>query len=169
MKKKYCCFCGTKLTLKPLSDGSEEKYCAQCDHVFFETPYPAVIVAVATNNKVLVNERGLIAGYIRQGETAEQAAIRETREEVGLEISNLTFVNTYSAKKGNLLMIGYKAKAKDAHVKRSSELRKAVCAIWTNRCPYARDRSQPSLSDRAFQRQEHLVLLEQDSSHNDKT
>jgi len=126
MKKKYCCFCGTKLRFKPLSDGSKEKYCAQCDHVFFETPCPAVIVAVATNDRALVNERGLIAGYIRQGETAEEAAIRETREEVGLEISNLTFVNTYSAKKRNLLMIGYKAKAKDTHIKKSRELQKAV-------------------------------------------
>jgi len=126
MKKKYCCFCGKKLTFKTLSDGSKEKYCAQCDHVFFKTPYPAVIVAVATDDKVLVNERGLIAGYIRQGETAEQAASRETREEVGLEISELTFVNTYSAKKRNLLMIGYKAKAKDAHIKKSGELQKAV-------------------------------------------
>jgi len=126
MKKKYCCFCGKKLTIKTLSDGSKEKYCAQCDHVFFETPYPAVIVAVATNNKVLINERGLIAGYIRQGETAEEAATRETSEEAGLEISDLTFVNTYSAKKRNLLMIGYKARAKDTHIKKSGELKKAV-------------------------------------------
>jgi len=126
MKKKYCCYCGTRLTFKALSDGSKEKYCAQCDHVFFETPYPAVIVAVAADDKVLVNERGLVAGYIRQGETAEEAAIREIREEVGLEISDLMFVNTYSAKKRNLLMIGYKAKAKDTHIKISGELKKAV-------------------------------------------
>jgi len=126
MKKKYCCFCGTRLTFKTLSDGSKEKYCAQCDHVFFETAYPAVIVAVATDDKVLVNERGLIAGYIRLEETAEEAAIRETREEVGLEISDLTFISTYSAKKRNLLMIGYKARTKDTLIKKSAELKKAV-------------------------------------------
>lgn len=126
MKMKYCCYCGRKLVAKTLSDLSKEKYCDKCDHVFFNSPYPAVIVAVAHNGSILINERGLIAGYIRPGETAEEAAIREAREEVGLEILDLTFVNTYPAKDRNLLMIGYRAKARDTQIMKSSELKKAV-------------------------------------------
>ncbi len=129
MKKKYCCFCGKKLAFKALSDGSREQYCEKCDHVFFDSPSPAVIVAVSNDDSVLINERGLIAGYIKLGETAEAAAIREAREEVGLEIFDLSFVNTYPAKDRNLLMIGYKAKTKDTRLRKSRELKKAV---WCN-------------------------------------
>lgn len=130
---KYCHFCGKELTLKTLLDGSREKYCPYCDHVFFDTSSPAVIVAVTNTDKILLTRSvgwnhpywGLIAGHVRSGETAEDAAIREVREEVGLKIFNLKILETYAHKRRNLLMIGFSAETRDFQILKSIELEEA--------------------------------------------
>lgn len=132
-ERKYCSFCGKKLVFKSLFDGSREKYCDECDHVFFYTPSPAVIVMVTNSNTVLLARGigwkhpywGLISGHIKVGDTAEQTAIREVHEEVGLEVSNLEFLRTYATKYRDLLMIAFKAKTEDASIKKSQELEDA--------------------------------------------
>lgn len=129
-KQKYCSFCGKKLILKTLYDETTEMYCDECNHVFFSTSLPCVIVMVVNANKVLLTRGinwkhpywGLISGYIKPGEDAEKTAIREVHEEVGLEISSLEFLKTHSKKDKNLLMIAFKAKTKNISIKKSQEL-----------------------------------------------
>jgi NAD+ diphosphatase len=132
-ERKYCIFCGRELVFKTLLDGSREKYCGECDYVFFHTPSPAVIVMVTNSNRVLL-ARGvgwkhpywaLISGHIKVGDTAEQTAIREVREEVGLEIYNLEFLRTYPTKYRDLLMIAFKAETEETSIKKSQELEDA--------------------------------------------
>lgn len=132
-EQKYCCFCGKELVLKTLYDGSREKYCDDCNHVFFRTPSPCVIVMITNANKVLL-ARGigwkhpywaLISGHVKSGETAEETAIREIYEEVGLEASNLEFLRTYATKVHNLLMIAFKAETENTSIKKSQELEDA--------------------------------------------
>ncbi|UCH37900.1 MAG: NUDIX domain-containing protein [Candidatus Bathyarchaeota archaeon] len=97
---KFCCYCGKELILKRLLDGSDEKYCDSCDHVFFNSPSPAVIVAITHDDKILLTRSvgwrqpfwGLVAGHIKPGETAEEAVIREVHEEVGLDVSHTNFL-----------------------------------------------------------------------------
>lgn len=130
---KICCFCGKKLIFKNLLDGSRERYCPDCDHVFFDSPSPAVIVAVTNAEKILLTRSvgwehpywGLIAGHVKSGETAEKAAIREVREEAGLEIFDLKILRTY-AKSPDLLMIGFTAKTNIVGIKKSKELENAT-------------------------------------------
>lgn len=132
-ERKYCSFCGRELVLKSLLDGSKEKYCDACDYVFFHTPFPAVIVMVINSNRVLLARGvawkhpywGLISGHIKLGDTAEQTAIREAHEEVGLEVSNLEFLRTYATKHRDLLMIAFKAETKETSIKKSQELEDA--------------------------------------------
>lgn len=135
--QRYCCFCGKELVLKTLNDGSKEKCCDACDHVFFPTPSPCVIVMVTNASRVLL-ARGigwkhpywaLISGHIKSGETAEETAIREVSEEAGLEISNLEFLKTYAAKQRDLLMIAFKAETENASIKKAQELE---AAHWFN-------------------------------------
>lgn len=112
-------------------------YCKECDHVFFDAPSPAVIVAVTEADRILLTRSvesalrkssywGLVAGHVKSGETAEETAIREVREEVGLEIFDLKILRTYVRKEGNLLMIGFTAKTKNISIKESKELEKAT-------------------------------------------
>ena len=130
---KYCCLCGEELKGKTLLDGSIEKYCQNCDHVFFNEPSPAVIVAVINNSKVLLTRSvgwnhsywGLVAGHVKSGETAEETAVREVKEEVGLQIKNLNILGTFAYKDRDLLMIGFRADSEIASIKMSQELEKA--------------------------------------------
>lgn len=132
-EQRYCSFCGKQLVPKILLDGSKERYCSNCNHVFFVTPSPAVIVLVASKNRILLARGvgwkhpywGLISGHIKRDETAEQTATREVQEEVGLEISNLKILKTYVAGDYGLLMIAFKAKTGDTVVKKSEELEAA--------------------------------------------
>ncbi|RLI44248.1 hypothetical protein DRO61_12365 [Candidatus Bathyarchaeota archaeon] len=131
---KYCSYCGQDLRFKTLLDGSKEKYCSKCDHVFFDTSSPAVIVAVTNTNRILLTRSvgwvhpywGLIAGHVKSGESAENAAIREVQEEVGLELFDLQLLKTYPLNNQNLLMIGFKAKTQQMHIEKSKELKNAA-------------------------------------------
>lgn len=132
-ERKYCSFCGNELVFKTLLDGSREKYCDECDYVFFNTPSPAVIVMVTNFDRVLLARGvgwkhpywGLISGHIKIGDTAEQTAFREVHEEVGLRVSNLEFLRTYPTKYEDLLMIAFKAKTEDTTIRKSQELQDA--------------------------------------------
>jgi NAD+ diphosphatase len=129
----YCQICGKELELKTLLDGSVEKYCPNCDHVFFDEPSPAVIVAVINDNNILLTRSigwehpywGLVAGHIKSGETAEETAVREVNEEVGLNIKSLSILGTFASKDRDLLMIGFKAYSENTNIKKSQELEKA--------------------------------------------
>jgi len=133
---QYCCYCGNKLNLKLLNDGSNEKYCQLCDHVFFNSPSPAIIVAVTNGSKILLTRSiewthsywGLIAGHIKSSETAEHAAKREILEEVGIFIHNVTILRTFIHRK-NLLMIAFKACTSENKISPSQEL---AAATWFN-------------------------------------
>ena len=131
---KYCCICGRDLVFKTLLNGSVERYCSECDQVFFDTPTPAVIVAVTNADSILLTRSvewkhafwGLVAGYIKSRETAEEAAKREVKEEVGLEIFNLKLLRTYTRKNRNLLMIGFRAETMNTNIIKSKELEKTM-------------------------------------------
>lgn len=129
----YCSFCGKELILKTLHDGSEEKYCDDCNHVFFHAPSPSVIVMVTSTNHVLLVRGirwnhpywGLISGHVKPGETAEETAVREVREEVGLELSTLEFLRTYATGTRGLLMMAFRAETKNTSIEKSQELEDA--------------------------------------------
>ena len=129
----YCSSCGRELTLKDLLDGTKEKYCPDCDHVYFDEPSPAVIVAVTKGDRILLarsvgwehHHWGLVAGHVKSGETAEETAIREIREEVGLDVSELKILGTYTIRSRDLLMIGFRAETKGTKIRKSQELEEA--------------------------------------------
>jgi NAD+ diphosphatase len=129
----YCSSCGRELILKTLLDGSKEKWCPDCGHVFFDEPSPAVIVAVTNSDRILLTGSvgwkyahwGLVAGHVESGETAEETAMREVHEEVGLNISELEILGTYAIRSRGLLMIGFRAETKGTNITKSRELKKA--------------------------------------------
>lgn len=70
----------------------------------FKNPYPAADVIIKSGKGVVLIRRknfpsgwAIPGGFINYGETAEQAAIRESREETGLDIENLKLFGVYSA------------------------------------------------------------------------
>lgn len=102
-------------------------------------PLPAVGVLVIANSMTLLIKRAfqpsagkwsIPGGVVELGERVEDAARREVREEVGLEIDNLKLLGVYDNvvrdNNGNVryhyVIIEYLAKAKSTNIKPSIEV-----------------------------------------------
>lgn len=102
MEQNYCRRCGTKL--ERTEHGG---YKCTNEHIIFSNPAPTVgIFLFDGSGKVLLSIRGVepekgkldsIGGFVEEGETFEEAAIRETQEETGLtakDYSELTYLTS---------------------------------------------------------------------------
>ena len=107
---KYCPFCGTELSLKE-KGGKQRPACPSCAFVQFRNPVPGVVVLIEKEETVLLGKRrggfgagkwGLPQGYIEFGEDFLTAAIREVKEETGLDVEIRSVINVVS----NLLSPG---------------------------------------------------------------
>ncbi|RME01968.1 MAG: NUDIX hydrolase [Calditrichaeota bacterium] len=73
-------------------------------------PFAAVAVVVKQNEKILMIDRidgkglGLPGGFVRLQETMESAAVRETREETGLDIELTGILGVLSGKRPGTLL-----------------------------------------------------------------
>jgi ADP-ribose pyrophosphatase YjhB (NUDIX family) len=78
--------------------------CSKCGFVDYKNPKPAVGVLIEQDGRVLLGRPksatgckwDILGGFIEAGETAEQAAIREIREEAGLELTDLRYFMSQS-------------------------------------------------------------------------
>lgn len=109
---QFCSRCGHRLAAHAQE---RAKQCNACDYLCYPKISPCVIVLVHNRDHIVLAKAhryqsqryGLIAGYIEAGETAEQAAIREVKEEVGLNVKHCRYFATQSWPFPHLLMIGF--------------------------------------------------------------
>ncbi len=93
---KYCHFCASPIILRiPEGDDKERHCCDNCDSVFYQNPKNVVGTVPVHEGKVLLCKRAiqprigkwtLPAGFMENGESSLQGAIRETREEAGADV-----------------------------------------------------------------------------------
>lgn len=109
---QYCGRCGGA-TRQHATDLALE--CANCAALFYPRISPCVIGLVVDGPRCLlakhVRSKGqrysCLAGFIEVGESAEQAFVREVREEVGIEIANLRYLTSQNWPYPSQLMLGY--------------------------------------------------------------
>lgn len=114
----YCPACGTQ-NVQVMRDGRLRPVCPQCDHVTYFDPKVAAIAFITQGERVLLVQRGidpgmgkwaLAGGYIELGEHPQDAAIREAREETGLEVRIDGLLDVFhKGSDGGVITIAYAA------------------------------------------------------------
>jgi 8-oxo-dGTP diphosphatase len=101
---KFCPLCGTQLSLQERG-GRQRPVCPNCGFVQFKNPVPGVVVVIEKEGQVLLGNRvggfgagkwGLPQGYIEFEEDFLTAALREVKEETGLEVEIRSILNVVS-------------------------------------------------------------------------
>ncbi|MBQ7944482.1 MAG: NUDIX domain-containing protein [Lachnospiraceae bacterium] len=131
MHFKYCPYCGTKAIMKEIGDEGEIPYCDKCEIPLWDMFTTCIICAVVNEQRevallrqdyVSTTSYVCVAGVMKLGESAEETACREVKEEIGLEVEKLQFIKTYPLDRKEMLMIGFKACVKKAEFKLSGEV-----------------------------------------------
>lgn len=121
---RFCGACGSPLVdangsaevEEPLDDHAYgARFCPHCKKMFFPRMSPAVIVLVRKGDTILLEHNvrfpgkrhSLVAGFVEMGETLEEAAAREIREEAGIEVKNLHYVYSQPWPFPDSLMLGF--------------------------------------------------------------
>lgn len=131
MNFTFCPQCGEKLYLRSCGDEGEIPFCDNCKRPFFPFSYCCVICLCVTEDDseiALIKQKYVsdsfvnVAGYVKQGEVPESTAVREVREEIGLETVSCGYVGSYYHAKSDNLMLGFICKVKKAELKTSVEV-----------------------------------------------
>ena len=130
----YCPECGIKLIPKAAGDDGKVPYCKKCGKMWFDAFSSCVIILVANeyNEIAMLRQHYMsdkywtfVSGFMTPGETAEEAALREIAEELGLCADNLIYGGTYWFGEKEQLMHGFIAFTKKADFTLSGEVDEA--------------------------------------------
>ena len=111
---KFCGRCGTKTIPGPTELSKE---CPNCGMHFYPRLSPAAIMLVTSGEQLLLARSphfppgmySALAGFVEPGESIEQTIEREVREEVGVEVRNLSYFGSQPWPFPDSLMIGFTA------------------------------------------------------------
>ena len=119
MKKLiYCSQCGKKNQFGEI-DGSIRYHCPNCKTIHYQNPKPTATLILPRKNQVLLVRRAfepakgswsLPGGFLELGETLEEGAKRELKEETNLMGSMSALLGTcshFNSIFGDVLLIGY--------------------------------------------------------------
>lgn len=130
MKYKFCPLCGDELEERYSWDEGGVPYCSKDNVMFFDTPKPCIMVAIVKGDEILLlkqsyifeNSKVLLSGYVSNNESAEEAAIREVKEEAGIHIKNLQYLGSDYVKDKEILMITFMAEYLEGEIEKSTEV-----------------------------------------------
>lgn len=108
---RFCSACGTPMEQKePIM-----KRCPSCGREAYPTISTAILVLIRKEDSILLvharnfkgNFKSLVAGFLETGETLEECVARETKEETGLDIKNVTYFGNQPWPYPSGLMVGF--------------------------------------------------------------
>ena len=110
-------FCGQCGSGTRQSGQERAKVCDTCGLVTYPRISPAIIVLIRKGDQALLARsprfppgfHSVIAGFVAPGETLEEAVLREVREEVGIEVTNIRYLGSEPWPFPDSLMIGFVA------------------------------------------------------------
>ncbi|WP_119390208.1 NAD(+) diphosphatase [Taklimakanibacter lacteus] len=110
-RHRYCANCGHETEMK---DGGYRRHCVHCAADHFPRTDPVVIIVVRAGGQYLLGRQSswptgrysALAGFLEPGETIEDAARREVREESGIRVGTISYVTSQPWPYPSSLMIG---------------------------------------------------------------
>jgi NADH pyrophosphatase NudC (nudix superfamily) len=118
---KFCGHCGHLLVRKAVEHETRERsVCTHCGYVHYENPKILVWCFAHSSDRLLLCRRAIApakglwsapSGFVERGETLEEAASRETYEEVGIHVepSRMLLYRVASIPHMNEIYVGFRA------------------------------------------------------------
>jgi 8-oxo-dGTP diphosphatase len=117
----FCPLCGADLELRSIKASEPDRLvCVRCGFIFYQDPKVAVGTIISDERGRIVLVRRAIepgygkwvfpGGYVDRGEIVQQAAVREAREEAGLEIRVEELIDVYSYAGRTPIIVVYAAR-----------------------------------------------------------
>lgn len=111
---RFCGSCGGPM--RHLA-GTRSMHCAECELHQYPRLSPSMIVLVTRGDEILLARSprftngmySTLAGFVEAGESVEECVQREVREEVGLEVANLSYIASQGWPFPHSLMLGFHA------------------------------------------------------------
>ena len=120
---KFCSHCGSKVQLRvPDGDNRDRYVCVDCDTIHYQNPRVVTGCLAAWEDKVLLCRRAieprsgywtLPAGFMENGESVHEAAVRETLEEANARIELQGLYTLFNLPHANQVFIIYRGRLLD--------------------------------------------------------
>jgi ADP-ribose pyrophosphatase YjhB (NUDIX family) len=123
----FCPQCATRVEQRPF-EGKLRPTCPGCGYIAFIDPKVAATVLIERDGRLLLIRRAIDpgrgqwcfpGGYVDFGEDPASAAVRECREETGLEVDQVTLLDV--SFNGRVIVITYAAQADAASEPRAAD------------------------------------------------
>ncbi len=114
---KFCQRCGFHLTIKNI-DHRERPFCVRCNTPVFLDPKVAVVVLIVKDGKLVLVRRDIQpfmghwafpSGYVDRSARVEDEAVREVKEETGLDVNLKSLLGVYSEHGNPVVLVAYTA------------------------------------------------------------
>lgn len=128
----FCSNCGSNnLAFRiPPGDHRHRFICNNCETIHYSNPNMVVGCLVLHNDKILLAKRGieprkdfwnLPCGFLENDETVEEGALREVKEETGLDVELGELFVVYSLTKSNQIYLIFLAQARNTNFSLNEE------------------------------------------------
>lgn len=116
---RYCQMCGHHLVERFVEAERRARFqCENCGFIHYMNPRVVTGVIVEHDGRILLQQRAIEpragfwtfpGGFLEIGETAEQGALRETKEEVGLDVDLTGLLGVYTRPDVGILLVVFNA------------------------------------------------------------